>query len=159
MNAQGDLQSEINALHREAVRASNEWRGRCMNLFARGERIVTAALTAGGKTVKQNALLSQKLDLLAASGSNQAKLLKCLDEFRGLLDLRNTIVHCEARVLFDIDRRWMSEFEDFSGATRLRVSDTDGEVLRRKIQQAVDKLRSRLETNSRSSGRADMPFA
>ena len=130
-----------------------------MNLFARGERVVTHALAVAERPGELPQLLGQKLDKLSKERLDCPAVLKAIDGFREFIELRNVIVHNEGRVFADLKGGWILQFEDWSGKILRRVSDDEGEVLRRDVQQAVDRLASRLAINSRSSGPADTPSA
>ncbi len=130
-----------------------------MNLFARGERVVTHALSATEKPVKLPQLLGQKLDKLAKNRTNCPVVLKAIEDFRDCIELRNIIVHNEGRVFADLKGGWILQFEDWSGKILRRISNDEGEELRRVVQQAVDRLGSRLAVSSRTPDRVDTPSA
>ena len=74
--------------HRDAVDRANSWRGRCINLFARGERAVAQALMTANKPGKVPQLLGQKLERLANDSSDRPEVLKAIDGFRPYMEIR-----------------------------------------------------------------------
>ena len=143
MNAPAVIVPPLSEWHRIAIHDANAWRGRCINLFARAERVVTNSLPGASKP--KAPLLGQKLDMLAKAMSDRAEVLASINAFKELTELRNAIVHREGRVFSDAKGGWLLQFEATPGNDCLRVSDLEAEELRRQIQRAVDKLASNLD--------------
>jgi hypothetical protein len=130
-----------------------------VNMFARGEILITQALMATAKPKKLPQLLGQKIDRLARECSDRPDVLRAIDRFGEFAELRNVLVHMEARVFADANGGWIIQFEDWSGQIFRRISNVEGEILRRSIQREVDRLGSRLIANSRTPDQAGTPSA
>lgn len=97
----------------------NEWRGRCLDAFTRGETAVTKCLVAlagvngRGENVQMPHLVGQRLEALAAAigpGSPFApeagKAAATLEKYRAHAGLRNLLCHGTSRVTLDHKGRW-----------------------------------------------------
>jgi hypothetical protein len=158
MGAHFHIELTLQAAHRIAVDDASAWRGRCINLFARAERVVAVAISTNKKSAKTQ-LFGKRLGLLADAMAGDPSILAMIESLQSLVETRNTIVHCEGHVFVDLKGHWILEFEDGSGEAQLRISKSEAEILRRRIQQSVDRLKSKLEPNSRSLDPVGTPSA
>ena len=157
MNAHAEIPAQSES-DRAAIRAANEWRGRCINWFARMENVVMTALAHEAKGVKAESLFSQKLTRLERALAGNPRAMKAIAGLRDLVEVRNTIVHCEATV-FEAKGKWLLQFADFEGRVCRRISDDEGEAICRDLQARVDRLRSYLAITKQTPDPADTPSA
>ena len=160
MNAPANLELNFQNFHCAAAKEANEWRGRCIALFARGERAVSEHFLRDA-TRKLPMLLSQRLDQIAKDFEGHGRVSSAICGFRELLDLRNAVAHGDARYYVDPKGRRLIHFEYFSrrGIEQHTILQEHSEDLHRRIHQAVQRLAARLKANSRSSDPAGTPSA
>jgi len=160
MNMVASIES-LKSAHRAAVERANCWRGRCVNLFARGERVISQALLASPQGAKLPMLNSQRLDRLSKASVDKPRLSKALAEFGELADVRNIIVHGESRVYIDVNEQWLLRFECIgrTGASQRSIDQAEGEKLVRQIHKSVQRLEGLLSPNLRTPDRASSSCA
>ena len=161
MNAPVFIEPSLSSAHRAAVEEANCWRGRCVNLFARGERIVSEALIAFHGHAKLPMLTSQRLDRLSKALDDKPRTAKALAAFGDLADVRNVIVHGESRVFIDVNGKWLLHLTwfDRTGNVQRVIDQAEGEKLVRQVHQCVQRLGSLLAPSSQTPGRAGTPCA
>jgi len=106
-------------LFNEAIARVNEWRGRCLDGFARAEMAVAECLAAmseaGDKAprVGPPQLVGQRYEVLAAAiaaggpfAAQAGGVASVLERFRAHHDLRNMLAHGVGRVTLDRSGRW-----------------------------------------------------
>ena len=142
MNAHVDIASPLKDAHRQAIDEANRWRGRCVNLIARGELIIGQALLKelGGK--KMPLLFGQRIAGLAELVKSQPKQAKALEDFKLQAGDRNFIVHGVGKVFVDSHGQWLLTLEalDRDGMSRSHVSQGEAEKSVHKLKSAVDRL-------------------
>ena len=142
-----------------ATKRMNEWRGRCLAIFARAELAVTkclvamAAVPGKGDAVRLPHLVGQRFEALAgaiAAGGPFAtggdKLQTSIDQFRGHAAFRALLSHGSCDVL--LDRRGGCTFvlhmlclRNRSAETeRLFLSEAEAECLRLEISRCGNHL-------------------
>ncbi|MDF2493694.1 hypothetical protein [Sphingomonas sp.] len=142
----------------------NEWRGRCLDAFTRGETAVTECLSAlsglgeRGKSVKLPLLIGQRLDSLSAAicagGPFAAEAGKAtaatLEEYRGHAGFRNMLCHGTSKVTLDSRARWTLILRQVAlrgGALcreTLVLDETEAQALREQIARLSQRLASQL---------------
>ena len=105
MGAHFHVELTLQAAHRIAVDEASAWRGRCINLFARAERVVAVAISANKKSAKTQ-LFGKRLGLLADAMADDPSILAVIESLQSLVETRNTIVHCEGHVFVDLKGHW-----------------------------------------------------
>ena len=106
-----------------AIREVNEWRGRCLHIFAGAELAVTECLETlsrvpgRGDEVRRRHLVGQRYadlsDALCCGGPFEAegrKVLQVLDDFRAFDWLRAVVCHGASDVMLDVEGRWTVVF-------------------------------------------------
>jgi hypothetical protein len=154
MNAPVSFEHTLTTAHREAIEHVNCWRGRCVNQFARGERLISEALLTAIPGAKLPMLLGQRVDKLAKLVEAKPKSAKAVEAFRGLGSLRNAIVHGDGSVFIDGQGRWLLQLTFVAGNALVQetVNKVDADRLLRKIQQCVQRLGTQLKANSQTPG-------
>lgn len=137
-----------------AIADVNRWRGHCLELHARLERAINAALRHWQPTCPLPQKFSERLKelhrLTAADGPHANEgLAKLIDQLRKLRsDWRDRLAHATSTVHLDEARQWIwhysmprpgRDIED-SGA----IGRQAGEQLESDLASAVNALRSRL---------------
>ena len=142
MNAPVNIQLSLIDAHRQAIESANCWRGRTVNLFARGELIIAQALLAekDGKALPM--LLSQRISRLSRSVAADMKKAAALNAFEQLSPDRNAIVHGSGSVYVDRDGKWLLTLHavDRTGSVEQSVSQSDAEAKVRAFKSTIDRL-------------------
>jgi hypothetical protein len=147
------------SLH-QAVAEVNRWRGHCLELHARLERAVNAALRHWQPECPLPQKFADRLKALArlaaADGPHANKsLVSTIDQLQELRsEWRDRLAHATSAVHLDQARDWIWHFSmprsggkiDDSGA----ITRCDGEELESRLSKAVNALRSQLR-------KADVP--
>lgn len=141
------------ALH-AAIADVNRWRGHCLELHARLERAINAALRHWQPTCSMPQKFSDRLralqSLTGAGGpyANEglAELISQLQELRS--EWRDRLAHATSTVHLDEERRWVWHYSmprsGRDNEDRGAINCQMGEELERKLGRAVNVLRSRL---------------
>ncbi len=142
----------------------NEWRGRCLDAFTRGETAVTECLAVlsgvgeRGKSVKLPLLIGPRLDSLSAAigpgGPFAAEAGKAaaatLEEYRAHAGFRNMLCHGTSKVTLDSRARWTLVLRQVAlrgGALcreTLVLDETEAQALRDQIARLSQRLASQL---------------
>jgi hypothetical protein len=146
------IESELQSAFNNATAEVNQWRGRCINLFANGERIVGDALAKRNPVgTKLPMLVSQKVKQLASdlTGSDPA-LLEHLNDFGALLVTRSALTHGVATVWLDRSKSWRVVLQWVSIRASVRKHEeqaftrSEAESFRRALQSVVQRLEQAL---------------
>lgn len=126
----------------KAIREVNEWRGRCLHIFASTELAVTESLevlsrvSGRGSNVRRRHLIGQRYEdlcrALSVGGAFEAeggKALQALSAFRRLDHVRTMLCHGSSEVMLDAQGRWTAVFTCLS--FKAGVMHCDEYVLRR----------------------------
>ena len=142
MNALADIFLPLKEAHQEAVGLANCWRGRCVNLFAKGERIIGEALRKHDPDKPLPMLLSQRVAKLTALLSTDCKKTSALKAFAAEADQRNAIVHGDGKVFVDRYGQWLLTLHalDRSGSVSRQVAQAEGDQQLRNLKSVVDRL-------------------
>ena len=159
MNAPVSFEHTLTTAHRDAIEHANCWRGRCVNQFARGERLISEALLTAVPGAKLPMLLGQRVDKLAKLVEAKPKSANAIETFRGLGSIRNAIVHGDGSVFIDGQGRWLLQLTFVAGNALVQetVNELEADRLLREIQQCVQRLGTQLKANSRTPDRAGRP--
>ena len=141
MNAPFDSPTFSGDAFRNAIDDANRWRGRIVNLFARGELVVAKALQSD-KAKPLPMVLSQRIARLNSEIEDSPKRLAAVSNFVALTRDRNAIVHGSGRVYLGRDGFWLLTLEtiDKSGTHKRAISQADAEAQDRELKVAVDQL-------------------
>jgi len=146
------VRSEIDDAFDHALSEANAWRGRCVNLFARGEFAIGTVLamrSAPGATLPM--LVSQKIKQLIsvvtdADGVAAAELA----DFASLLDTRTALTHGCAKVWIDRLKDWRVSFKWRSGGSilnpykELSFTSAESSEFQRRLHASVQRLEQAL---------------
>jgi hypothetical protein len=145
MNAPANITVCLHESHRDAVERANAWRGRCVNLFARGEAVIGHALVASTAGRPLPMLLSQRISRLRKSAAVGANQELALDEFSALASERNAIVHGTGKVFVERSGRWFLVLETLgrTGPSETTFSQSRAEERGLALKQTVDRLSAR----------------
>ena len=136
------VKSQIDEALDKAVNEANRWRGRCINLFARGEQCIMNALAnALPDDAPIPMLISQKIKRLAALCESDPEQLALLDAFAALLPTRNALTHGSGRVFIDRSG-WLLLLTFQSRRTEMneQVTDSQAEAVRKQLHATVQRL-------------------
>jgi len=159
----------VPALPREpflsAIRDVNEWRGRCLHLFAEAELAVSGCLQTlsqvpeRGKKIRRRHLIGQRYEDLAnalsADGPFENEGKKVLEALRAIRELdatRAMLCHGASEVTLDSLGGWTAVFRHFTfgaGASveEVRVvTQSEATALQKELRQKVKRLCSQLST-------------
>jgi hypothetical protein len=145
---------------RQATEAANAWRGRCVNLFARGELAISAALLETDPAAKVPRLLGQRLQLLRDAKKGLAAITH-LENFAALLGERTALTHGSCKPWAG-SGGWMLTLEWYSGIQRERrmFTERETEEFHRQLRTAVHRMESALrKPSSQTPGRSGTPSA
>jgi hypothetical protein len=142
MNAPFDLSLPLKEAHRQAIDEANRWRGRCVNLFARGELVIGEALLAETNAKPLPMLLSQRITKLVALIDGQPKKRRALESFELQIGDRNAIVHGSGKVFVDGNGQWLLTLHavDRAGPIHQHILQDDAEQRARQLKSVVDRL-------------------
>jgi hypothetical protein len=136
------------------------WRGRCINIFSRGEKAVTDCLTAaseGKPPVRLEPLAGQRLNSLErlvgeheATKAQKDALISAIATWRLHDEKRPTFSHGVATELLDRHGVWHVQF-DFVAVTkaaglayRVTYSKSEAEIFEKSLHDAFTKLAGQL---------------
>ena len=127
---------------RHAIDDANRWRGRMVNLFARGELIIAQRLQAGPNAKPLPLLTSQRITRLTTLVEGNKRQSDALRIFGDLAKDRNSIVHGSGKIHLDRDGKWLLTLEliDRNGTITSAVSQADTEKRDQELKTAVDRL-------------------
>ena len=147
MNAPAPIKT-LDDAHRRAIEDANRWRGHCVNLFARGEMIVSEALLARLESKSLPLVFSQRVGRLAALIEGDQKQSAAVKDFQLQTSDRNVIVHGVGKVYVDGQGRWMLTLHalDRSGSTQHHVLQAWAEQRARDLTSAVQRLSAAFRT-------------
>ena len=147
MNALVSIDQAELTSHRLATERANAWRGRCLNLFCRAERLISEDLARTSAADKLPLLLSQRLARLAKASEEQSPRLKALIAFDALLDLRNAVAHGEGSIFIDTKGQWLLllEYRSRTGLIERAIRETHSKALHTEIHKAVQRLEAYLK--------------
>lgn len=140
--------------HHDAIADVNRWRGHCLELHARLERAVNAALAHWKPDTARPQKMSDRLRALRElTGPEGTRPSAALHDLLGELaeqrnGWRDRLAHATSTVHLDENRHWVWHFtmprsgqkQEDDGA----VSFADGRVLEEKLGRNVNALRSKL---------------
>jgi hypothetical protein len=141
----------------------NQWRGRCLQIFAGVEHLVTECLLLlaevpdKGKDVRLRHLVGQRFEdlslALAVDGpfaTEGEKILKALTAFRDMDDLRAMLCHAAAEVTLNEQGDWTAIFRHVAIRSKKRcaeqrvIGQSQAEMVQRELRSNADRLRSYL---------------
>ena len=147
-----------------AVRCVNEWRGRCLDAFARAECAVTQSLIAlsqtpdGGQLVRLPHLVGQRFEALCTAigqegpfGKYADSVPQALDRFRAHDRLRTMLTHGVGEITLDAQGRWtlvlrlVSLRSGCPAQDLLAIREEEADQLREEVLRQSRSLRARLK--------------
>ena len=145
MNAPAKIAISLQDAHGDAIERANAWRGRCVNLFARGEAIIGQTLIARAPGQPLPMLLSQRIARLRKAVAGTGDQEQALDEFSAFANERNAIVHGEGKVFIDRNGGWLLILRSIgrNGANEVTVMQSAAEERRRALKLTIDRLATR----------------
>ena len=145
MTVELPISSAIQDARREAIDDSNRWRGHCIELFARADGMIAAALSGEGLT---SASLAGRVDALKKQASSE-KLTQTLDALREMIEVRNLLAHAVSKVWIEDHRGWLWAYRfrpAGKGKTDQRGywSDAEAREFEDRLRRTVQRLASYL---------------
>ena len=120
MTVQLPIERALKDTHLAAIDAVNQWRGHCVERYARLEHEVTMTLSAmaaaPGSTVRVPHNFGEKVKSLRGAITADGpfanpKLAKALDSFEDHLTRRNLLVHSSGKIWIDQNGRWLWRYQ------------------------------------------------
>ena len=141
------IKSELNAKLLDATEAANGWRGRCVNLFARAEAVIGAALASREPGKKAPMLVSQKAKRLA--GHLTSKVVEqSLNDFVSFLGDRTALTHGTGKLWVDERGPWLLTLDWVGGGGpgRRVFASWEAESFHNDLRAVVQRLERQLRT-------------
>ena len=139
------IKSELRTALFAATERANQWRGRCVNLFARAEATVGAKLAAKEPGKKLPMLVSQKVQRLGNSLESEADKEK-LGDFALLLADRTALTHGSGKVWLSEGGTWLLtlDWSTAKGPERRTFSNKEADAFHDRLRDLVCNLEKML---------------
>jgi len=154
MNVFVEMPVPLKDAHHQAIEQVNAWRGRCVNLFARGENIIGKALLAQPDPKSMPMLLSQRNKRLTAIVDGDTKKTAALEAFQLIASRRNAIVHGNGKVYVAPCGHWLLRLEmiDRSGVVTEHFTKAEADAHAKELKKAIDDVWSAFQGQSANDG-------
>lgn len=141
------ISSELRTSLAKATDSANQWRGRCINLFARAEWAIGTTLATKESGKKPPMLVSQKAKRVAAHLTS-TETCQCLDEFVAFLADRTALTHGTGKLWVDEGGSWLLtlEWAGGTGPVRRVFASIEAEAFHKELRTVVQRLERRLRT-------------